>query len=210
MNVHSKKRQRKEQRLLPHGLSAHDLGDKREQILAAALALFSTKGYHGTAVPEIADLARVGAGTVYRYFENKEALVNELFRHWKGLLFSHLMAGFPVGGKPREQFHALFSRLTDFAQTHARALDFLELHHHGEYLDAQSIAVEQNLLGAIRAIVIHAQNERVLKPLPPEILGGIVYGAFMGLVTMNRKGILEMTPKVVETAEELLWEAIRR
>ena len=50
--------------------------DKREAILAAALEAFVEKGFHGTAVPEIAARAGVGAGTIYRYFESKEAVVN--------------------------------------------------------------------------------------------------------------------------------------
>src|SRR5262249_29892995 len=157
------------------------LGHKREQILAAALDLFAEKGYHGTAVPEIADLARVGAGTVYRYFENKEAVVNELFRHWKGVLFATLMQGFPLTAAPREQFHAVFTRLAEFARTHPRALDFLELHHHGAYLDQRSREAEQTLLAAIREVILQAQKRHVLKAIPPEILGGIVYGGFIGL-----------------------------
>ena len=34
---------------------------KKEAILAAALALFAERGFHGTAVPLIADKAKVGA-----------------------------------------------------------------------------------------------------------------------------------------------------
>ena len=52
---------------------------KREAILDAALSLFAERGYHGTSVPSIAKRAGVGAGTLYRYFENKEKLVNALF-----------------------------------------------------------------------------------------------------------------------------------
>src|SRR5689334_15289154 len=62
---------------------AGDRGDKREAILAAALELFVERGFYGTAVPEIAERAGVGAGTIYRYFESKETLVNELYREQK-------------------------------------------------------------------------------------------------------------------------------
>ncbi|MEA2752174.1 MAG: Bacterial regulatory protein tetR family, partial [Myxococcales bacterium] len=37
--------------------------DKREAILDAALTLFAERGFHGTSVPDIAQLAGVGAGT---------------------------------------------------------------------------------------------------------------------------------------------------
>src|SRR5688572_30635070 len=69
--------------------------DKSEAIMNAALDLFVEKGFHGTAVPEIADKAGVGAGTIYRYFENKEALVNALYRQEKERFAQRVLAEFP-------------------------------------------------------------------------------------------------------------------
>jgi TetR/AcrR family transcriptional regulator, repressor of fatR-cypB operon len=204
MNVHSKRATRTK-------VVAEEASDKREAMLSAALELFALKGYHGTTVPEIAELARVGAGTVYRYFDNKEALVNELFRHWKGKLFAALMNDFPAEAPARVQFHTVWTRLAEFASKHARALDFLELHHHGEYLDQQSRWLERNLLDGIRAVILKAQKERVFKQyVLPEVLGGLVYGGFMGLVTMARKDLMPLTQKVLDQAEECMWEAISR
>lgn len=78
--------------------------EKRQSILKAALELFVQRGFHGTAVPDIARGAGVGAGTIYRYFSNKEALVNELYRHWKTELSGRLLDNFPMAAPPREQF----------------------------------------------------------------------------------------------------------
>jgi AcrR family transcriptional regulator len=52
----------------------------REKIMAAALAVFSDKGFHGATVDEIADYAGLGKGTVYRHFVNKQGLFTELIR----------------------------------------------------------------------------------------------------------------------------------
>jgi AcrR family transcriptional regulator len=52
----------------------------REKILAAALEVFSAKGFHGTAVDEIAERAALGKGTVYRHFHSKKGLFSELIR----------------------------------------------------------------------------------------------------------------------------------
>jgi AcrR family transcriptional regulator len=50
--------------------------ERREQILEAALAVFSQKGYHATNVSDVAARAGVSQGTIYWYFESKEALFN--------------------------------------------------------------------------------------------------------------------------------------
>ncbi|MGZ3428822.1 MAG: helix-turn-helix domain-containing protein, partial [Polyangia bacterium] len=56
---------------------------KSDAILKAALELFVERGFHGTPVPLVAERAGVGAGTIYRSFESKEALVNALYQRWK-------------------------------------------------------------------------------------------------------------------------------
>lgn len=48
--------------------------ERRKQILEAALTVFSQKGYHATNVSDVAALAGVSQGTIYWYFESKEAL----------------------------------------------------------------------------------------------------------------------------------------
>jgi len=47
----------------------------RQQIIAAAIALFAKRGIHDVTVDEIARAADVGKGTIYNYFETKEDIV---------------------------------------------------------------------------------------------------------------------------------------
>jgi len=50
----------------------------RDEIFAAALDLFSEKGYHNVSMHEIAEKAEFAIGTLYKFFENKEALYKAL------------------------------------------------------------------------------------------------------------------------------------
>jgi AcrR family transcriptional regulator len=187
-----------------------DSSPKREAILDAALELFAELGFHGATVPQIAERARTGAGTIYNYFASKEELVNVLFQKWKSELGRVLMEDFPLDQPMRIKFHEIWKRLAQFAKDHPQALDFLELHHHGQYLDAQSRAVEKELLAPFYLMVEHAQEQKELKRVQPEILGSIVFGSFLGLLTAQRRGLLEMTRKTLDAAEECCWEAVRR
>lgn len=54
--------------------SERRLIQKRSDILHAATALFATRDYHTVLMDEVAEMAGVGKGTLYRYFEDKEAL----------------------------------------------------------------------------------------------------------------------------------------
>lgn len=48
--------------------------ERPSEILAAALKMFSTKGFAASKLDEVAKEAGVSKGTLYRYFESKEAL----------------------------------------------------------------------------------------------------------------------------------------
>lgn len=51
---------------------------QRQEIMAAALTLFSEKGYHNVSMHEIAAKSKYSIGTLYKFFRNKEALYNDL------------------------------------------------------------------------------------------------------------------------------------
>ena len=52
----------------------------RQRLLRAALDLFTTVGFRGTTTPAIASRASVAEGTIYRHFNSKEHLLNEVYR----------------------------------------------------------------------------------------------------------------------------------
>lgn len=189
--------------------SRRDPSDKRRAILDAALELFSERGFHGTAVPLVAERAGVGAGTLYRYFDSKEALVNALYRHWKMHLGSSLLERFPTGQPPRMMFFECYRRLCRFAIDHPRAFNFLELHHHAPYLDEESRSCDMLVLAPIRAFAEDAQRALALKNAAPELLMAIVYGAVVGIVRAAEAGHLPMPlTQALAEAEPVVWEAI--
>ncbi|MGE0400466.1 MAG: TetR/AcrR family transcriptional regulator [Kofleriaceae bacterium] len=184
-------------------------GDKREAILDAALELFVERGFFGTAVPEIADKAGVGAGTIYRYFESKEALVNAIYRQQKQSFAGVVLADFPANSSTRDQFRTMWMRMAKFATENPQAFVFMELHHHQRYLDDESRALEQRMLDLFTGVVVAAQGRRELKAGPPRLLMGIVMGAFVGVIRscVEFEQPLEQADWVL--AEQVLWEAVR-
>src|SRR5262245_25116843 len=53
--------------------------DRRSQILAAALEVFSEQGFHGTRTRELAARAGVSEALVFSHFPNKEAILRAIF-----------------------------------------------------------------------------------------------------------------------------------
>ena len=53
---------------------------QRDELLAAALDLFSEKGFHNVSMHEIAQKAEFAVGTLYKFFKDKEDLYKALIR----------------------------------------------------------------------------------------------------------------------------------
>jgi AcrR family transcriptional regulator len=182
--------------------------DRKESILEAALQAFVDRGFHGTAIPEIAENAGVAAGTIYHYFPTKQALVNELFRLWKGEVAKRVFSRFPQGAPVREQFRVMWHEILAFANQHTTAFAFIELHNHTSYLDAESIAVDRSVKEFARVMVQRAQAEGVVKPLDAVVLMELVFGAFIGLVRAAWEKRVVLTDDVIAGAEAACWDAI--
>lgn len=52
--------------------------NRREEILKAAIAVFSRKGYHDTSISDIIKKAGIARGTFYLYFENKRQIFDSI------------------------------------------------------------------------------------------------------------------------------------
>lgn len=185
--------------------------DKRRIILDAALVAFAERGYHGTAVPEVADAAGVGTGTLYRYFANKEALVNEVYRDAKLRLRAALLDGAPAldparRGSAELWFAELWRRLGAFAKAEPDAFRFLEMQDHAPYLDAASREVELGLLAPLW-IAGKRLRERS-EGATVDVLIALLWGAFVGLIKAQRLGYLKLDDKQLAEAGSACWRMI--
>src|SRR5207237_9723849 len=58
--------------------------DRQTQILDAALICFAKRGFHQASMHDISGEAGISVGLIYRYFENKEAVISAMAdRHKK-------------------------------------------------------------------------------------------------------------------------------
>ena len=183
---------------------------KRDDIMDAALVLFAERGYDGTTVPMIAEKAKVGAGTIYRYFENKESLVNSMFQD-NVAKFSDMLRSSLDGESNdiRHQFHQLFRQMVHFAKQNEYALQFIDSHMDGHYLDEKSNQIFEEFLEYLHSFAVKGTEEGVFCSLQPNAIIAIVYGAFSRLYKLIRLGVIEESEQLIQQVEDCCWNAIR-
>ena len=107
--------------------------DKREEIVCAALELIAEHGFHGAPMAIIAERAGVGAGTIYRYFENKDELISQLYREVEKKMVDDLLVGYPMEKTIRERFLHLGTVLLRYFISHPLDFRYLEQFHNSPY-----------------------------------------------------------------------------
>lgn len=179
------------------------------RVIEAALSLFAERGYHGTSVPAVMDRAGIGAGSLYRLFESKEALVNAVFRDAKRRLEIALRDGLRMDQKnPRALFDELWSRLAAFAEAEPVAFRFLELQDHTPYLDGASRQQEIAVLAPIALGCMDLQRRGVFRQeVSADVIIAFVWGAFVGLVKAARLGYLKLGQTQIDAARDACWRA---
>jgi AcrR family transcriptional regulator len=184
--------------------------ETREALLDAALAVMSERGFHATSVPELAARAGIGAATMYRHFESKEALVNALYIHAKRQFAALVLEGFPEDLPVRKAFGELWARLTRIVSRHTSLLVFLELHHHASYITSQTLDACEDLVSKpVQALIRRGQQEGVIRTGDPKFLYTFLEGTFLGLAkaAIGRGGPVD--EEMLRKGEPLAWAAVR-
>jgi AcrR family transcriptional regulator len=185
---------------------------RRDHILDTALALFAERGFHGTSIPDLAAAAGIAPGSIYRHVASKEQLVNEVYRRAKALLAAALYGAVPAAATAplREQFRALWWALVGFARAEPRAFAFLELHHHGDYLDGESVGLQAQLHQRFVDLIQTLQAARALRgDVDPDVIIAVFEGVFMRMRHEADRSADGLDARLLEQAERCIWEAVR-
>lgn len=99
----------------------------RADIVEAAFVEFSERGYHQTAIADIAQRLGIGHGTFYRYFENKrdilDQVINDTMRKLTDLLAGeNAPTAVATLDDYREQCRRISARFREFARANPGAL----------------------------------------------------------------------------------------
>lgn len=183
--------------------------DKREAIIRASVALFAEYGFYGTQVPLIAERARVGVGTIYRYFKDKTELVNAVFQHCQGQI-AQTWEGLPDERMPaRQQFHLFWQRMVDLLEVSPELMQFLEFHNHNPYLDELSRSAEKQAFAPLLEFFKASRQQQIVKDVAEETLALVCMGMLAGLLKGKNGKSVDEVKLLEESLENMCWEAVR-
>jgi AcrR family transcriptional regulator len=186
---------------------------KREEIVHAALVLIAEHGFHGAPMAMIADRAGVGAGTIYRYFENKDVLINELYREVEGKLYAVLQEGYNTEKPFRERFLHLGTALLQYFIENPLDFRYLEQFHNSPYGVAfrrDKIMGKKEGCDVFRELFDEGISRQVMKDLPLVILFALAFGPLLAVARDHILGFITLDDHLIARTIEACCDGIRR
>jgi len=187
--------------------------DKREEILRAALELIAEHGFHGAPMAMVAERAGVGAGTIYRYFEGKDALKDALIAELEKKLVEYLLPGYSLDRPLRERFIYLSSMIIRYFMDNAIHFRFIEQYMNSPYgvtLRRERLLGEARDIDLFRNLLQEGIDRRELKDLPLAMHFALAFGPIVSLLRDHILGFLALDDALIRKVVKACWDGIRR
>ena len=198
MNVHSK----------PPTRPIEDTQGKRGDILGAGLRLFDEQGFHGTSMSEIAEAAGVGAGTIYRYFDGKEDLVDQLYAEARAAAHESIMEmGFDEDASVRDRLRTTWRAVIRNYMECPRLYRFILQYESSAYLRRAQRAQPEDLRSPFQEIYRDGVEQGLFPALPQSVYGSFFIGTVTHLVQEHLNDGPELDEELIDQSFEMLWAA---
>ncbi|MBM4939003.1 TetR/AcrR family transcriptional regulator [Vibrio parahaemolyticus] len=183
--------------------------DKRDQILAAAEQLIAESGFQGLSMQKLANEAGVAAGTIYRYFSDKEHLLEEVRLNVAKRIASAVQAGVNDDMPLKERYRTMWLNIWNLAGSNLNAIsnrvqyDSLPCTTRNKTWE-----LERRMFAQVDRLFNQGKEEGVFKPLDNEVLSGLSFEASVALARKHALGFYQLDDDALEAAIEASWDAI--
>ncbi|MCL9776580.1 TetR/AcrR family transcriptional regulator [Vibrio methylphosphonaticus] len=190
-------------------MSTMNAKDKRLQILEAAQRMVAEVGIQGISMQKLANEAGVAAGTIYRYFNDKDHLLDELRLHVVSCMAKAVQVGVEADKPLKVQYRTMWLNIwriaasnNDSLQTRAQ-YDSIPSKNNQETREQ-----ERKLFAQVDNLFTEGKKQGVFKSLDNEILSGLSLEASVSLARKHALGLYQLDDNALESAIEASWDAI--
>ncbi|WP_037600037.1 TetR/AcrR family transcriptional regulator [Streptacidiphilus rugosus] len=187
-----------------------EASDVRRRILNGAYAAFCLRTYAGAQMPFIAELAKAGTGSIYRYFPGKEELGNAAYQDAiTDLLARQRKIHAARHPSIRAEFAQAWQGYADFASERTAAFHFLS-QDNSAFLNDDNQALQRAIYALGADFIQRGQDAGRIRPGDPGQLLALTNGAFFrwaGHAYPTPVNDLPQSDR--ETAEDACWHILQ-
>ncbi len=183
--------------------------DRRQRILDTALRLFGSVGYFNTSLQDIRREADVSIGTIYHYFQNKEAIAGALYQELVAMMSSTLDSIFAAHDATHSRGRAVMAFFFEMTETAPEAMHYILYARHQEFMPAQVPICSAEPFAKIVRMVVRGMERGEIRTMHPMIATTTLFGGAMRLIHLYLDGVLDMPlGSCLEESWECGWRAV--
>lgn len=172
------------------------------------LELVVKQGVHATPMSQLARESKVAIGTIYHHFENKEQIIEEIYK----MIFKDfgivLMTNLPETGF-KEQFEIVWLNLYNYFVTNPLAFKFSEWVGVPPIITQEMVDKTKPYYENVIAFFLRGIHEKKLRNIHLRLILQLSYGNVVSAVRLKDKGELPMNKKQLKDAIQSSWDAIK-
>ncbi len=176
-----------------------------DEILLAALKLFSDKGYFNTSLTDIKDASGIKTTSgVYQHFKNKQAIAEVLYGNILDSLSISIDDIRRRNKKASEQLREFVDLLFKLSDEAPEIIRFLLVINIKEILPEEKSLIETTPFNKIRRVIQHGIKEQEIRAIDPLLAYNYFFGIIRHTLTLILSGEL---PNNAESYQAQAWSA---
>jgi AcrR family transcriptional regulator len=180
----------------------------RDRLVRAALELFTTRGYHETTTPLIAQRAGVAEGTIYRHFASKDELLNEIYRAGVRLFAAAVREADPRL-QCRERLALIARRWRDAGAKEPAVERLVFGDAFAALVDEKSRTAARELRGELEKVIAAGKAAGDVRPGSAELWSEVWLRLVLLALDRIARGTWKVDESAVQQVFDAAWDAIR-
>lgn len=189
----------------------HSISDKKKCIIESALDLIQEHGFHGCPISMVAKNAGVASGTIYTYFENKDALIIGIYEYVGEEIKRHMSERDDISLSFKDRFYHYWKNLTEFYELNPSAYGFYDQFMNSPF-NTEQIQKNHNVWHDFsRSFFDEGIKAGALKDLNPIVLSILVNTNVKSILRIkkNFKAKLFRDNMNLDEISHLIWDGIK-
>lgn len=180
-----------------------------QQVLAAALTLFTQKGFFNTSVQDIGRTAGVSIGSIYHYFDDKQGIATALYEDLMKKLTEAIGEILEKETSAHDRCKAIVAMLFETTESSRETMEFMLYAKHREFIPDQKPVCSSKPFEIMRSVVEEGMRRGEIIRMTPVVAATSVFGGPIRMITARIDGALEKPlPEYLDETWQCAWRAV--
>jgi len=191
--------------------------NKRDDVIQATLEIIAENGFHNAPTSLIAERANVGMGTIYRYFKNKDELIQTIYFERAKIAKEHALSDYDATRPHKESYTKFCRHFFDYMINNPLDYNFFEQYRSSPYGLKEQLEIMFGFVhgeGAEQYPMLQlfkeGQELKVIKDMKLHLLVALTMSHIFTLARHQVSGVHEIEDKEIDQFFSASWDSVRR